>query len=126
MGQALSWRAGGGRKRIWIGSCSIHHPHGWGGGFLDTSLHTEVGVGPHWSKREATGLTLCPFFPSYKKGGVASGMKHTETNTYNIQRLLHVKGKKNVVAGEVSYGMQGVPSHPPLCSDTIWGQDQAP
>ncbi|NWS27083.1 VILI protein, partial [Polioptila caerulea] len=37
----------------------------------------------------------------YKKGGVASGMKHVETNTYNIQRLLHVKGKKNVVAGEV-------------------------
>ncbi|NWH76624.1 VILI protein, partial [Piaya cayana] len=37
----------------------------------------------------------------YKKGGVASGMKHVETNTYNIQRLLHVKGKKNVMAGEV-------------------------
>ncbi|KAM9287441.1 villin-1 isoform 2-T2 [Morus bassanus] len=37
----------------------------------------------------------------YKKGGVASGMKHVETNIYNIQRLLHVKGKKNVVAGEV-------------------------
>ncbi|KAM7049321.1 villin-1 isoform 1-T1 [Acridotheres tristis] len=37
----------------------------------------------------------------YKKGGVASGMKHVETNTYNVQRLLHVKGKKNVVAGEV-------------------------
>ncbi|KAM6078165.1 villin-1 isoform 2-T4 [Theristicus caerulescens] len=37
----------------------------------------------------------------YKKGGVASGMKHVETNTYNIQRLLHVKGKKNVVAQEV-------------------------
>ncbi|XP_026708804.1 villin-1 isoform X2 [Athene cunicularia] len=37
----------------------------------------------------------------YKKGGVASGMKHVETNTYNIQRLLHVKGKKNVAAGEV-------------------------
>ncbi|KAM6131866.1 villin-1 isoform 1-T1 [Phoenicopterus ruber ruber] len=37
----------------------------------------------------------------YKKGGVASGMKHVETNAYNIQRLLHVKGKKNVVAGEV-------------------------
>ncbi|NXK24065.1 VILI protein, partial [Arenaria interpres] len=37
----------------------------------------------------------------YKKGGVASGLKHVETNTYNIQRLLHVKGKKNVVAGEV-------------------------
>ncbi|NXE78610.1 VILI protein, partial [Cochlearius cochlearius] len=37
----------------------------------------------------------------YKKGGVASGMKHVETNTYNTQRLLHVKGKKNVVAEEV-------------------------
>ncbi|XP_053838272.1 villin-1 [Vidua macroura] len=37
----------------------------------------------------------------YKKGGVASGMKHVETNTYHVQRLLHVKGKKNVVAGEV-------------------------
>ncbi|NXU59249.1 VILI protein, partial [Turnix velox] len=37
----------------------------------------------------------------YKKGGVASGMNHVETNTYNIQRLLHVKGKKNVIAAEV-------------------------
>ncbi|XP_040460470.1 villin-1 isoform X1 [Falco naumanni] len=37
----------------------------------------------------------------YKKGGVASGMKHVETNTYKVQRLLHVKGKKNVVAEEV-------------------------
>ncbi|KAM6348664.1 villin-1 [Alca torda] len=37
----------------------------------------------------------------YKKGGVASGMKHVETNTYNVQRLLHVKGKKNVTAKEV-------------------------
>ncbi|NXV47827.1 VILI protein, partial [Uria aalge] len=37
----------------------------------------------------------------YKKGGVASGMKHVETNTYNVQRLLHVKGKKNVMAKEV-------------------------
>uniref|UniRef100_A0A8B9R0I6 FCP1 homology domain-containing protein n=1 Tax=Anas platyrhynchos TaxID=8839 RepID=A0A8B9R0I6_ANAPL len=37
----------------------------------------------------------------YKKGGVASGMKHVETNSYNVQRLLHVKGKKNVVAAEV-------------------------
>ncbi|XP_068805018.1 villin-1 isoform X2 [Struthio camelus] len=37
----------------------------------------------------------------YKKGGTASGMKHVETNTYNVQRLLHVKGKKTVAAGEV-------------------------
>ncbi|XP_029549608.1 advillin isoform X1 [Salmo trutta] len=37
----------------------------------------------------------------YKKGGVASGMKHIETNSYDIQRLLHVKGKKRVSAMEV-------------------------
>lgn len=37
----------------------------------------------------------------YKKGGVASGMRHTETNSYDIERLLHVKGKKRVIAKEV-------------------------
>nr|DBA19631.1 TPA: hypothetical protein GDO54_015434 [Pyxicephalus adspersus] len=37
----------------------------------------------------------------YKSGGVASGMKQVETNTYNVKRLLQVKGKKNVLAGEV-------------------------
>lgn len=36
-----------------------------------------------------------------RKGGVASGMKHVETNSSDVQRLLHVKGKRNVVAGEV-------------------------
>ncbi|KAM9671651.1 LOW QUALITY PROTEIN: advillin [Trichechus inunguis] len=38
----------------------------------------------------------------YKKGGVATGMKHAETNTYNVKRLLHVKGKRNIRATEVS------------------------
>ncbi|KAL6462850.1 hypothetical protein MHYP_G00292720 [Metynnis hypsauchen] len=37
----------------------------------------------------------------YKKGGVASGFKHIETNVYNILRLLHIKGRKNVTATEV-------------------------
>ncbi|XP_074258914.1 advillin isoform X1 [Saimiri boliviensis] len=37
----------------------------------------------------------------YKKGGVASGMNHMETNTYNVKRLLHVKGKRNIRATEV-------------------------
>lgn len=41
-------------------------------------------------------------FFSYKKGGVASGMRHTETNSYDVKRLLHVKGKKRVIAKEVS------------------------
>ncbi|XP_064410536.1 villin-1 isoform X2 [Latimeria chalumnae] len=37
----------------------------------------------------------------YKKGGVASGFRHVETNMYNIRRLLHVKGRKNISATEV-------------------------
>ncbi|KAK1900960.1 Advillin [Dissostichus eleginoides] len=37
----------------------------------------------------------------YKKGGVASGMRHTETNSYDVKRLLHVKGRKRVIAREV-------------------------
>lgn len=44
-----------------------------------------------------------PVLFSYKKGGVASGMRHTETNAYDIERLLHVKGKKRVIAKEVSH-----------------------
>lgn len=43
---------------------------------------------------------------SYKKGGIASGMRHTETNAYDIQRLLHVKGKKRIIAKEVRHVFQ--------------------
>ncbi|KAK7915491.1 hypothetical protein WMY93_011252 [Mugilogobius chulae] len=37
----------------------------------------------------------------YKQGGVASGMRHVEVNSYDVKRLLHVKGKKRVSAKEV-------------------------
>ncbi|KAF6313736.1 villin like [Rhinolophus ferrumequinum] len=37
----------------------------------------------------------------YRKGGLASALKHVETNTYNIQRLLRIKGSKHVSATEV-------------------------
>ncbi|XP_061470969.1 advillin isoform X2 [Rhineura floridana] len=37
----------------------------------------------------------------YKKGGVASGLNHVETNFYSVKRLLHVKGKRSVTATEV-------------------------
>nr|XP_057916314.1 villin-1 [Doryrhamphus excisus] len=37
----------------------------------------------------------------YKKGGVASGFNHVDTNAYNVLRLLHVKGRKHVTAMEV-------------------------
>lgn len=42
-------------------------------------------------------------------------MKHVETNSSDVQRLLHVKGKRNVLAGEV-----GSPSR-----DTGWQLSRA-
>ncbi|KAK5615663.1 hypothetical protein CRENBAI_023637 [Crenichthys baileyi] len=42
----------------------------------------------------------------YKKGGVASGLKHVETNAYDTKRLLHVKGRKRVIAKEVEMSWQ--------------------
>ncbi|MEQ2294469.1 hypothetical protein AMECASPLE_004246, partial [Ameca splendens] len=42
----------------------------------------------------------------YKKGGVASGLRHIETNAYDTKRLLHVKGKKRVIAKEVEVSWQ--------------------
>ncbi|XP_063458326.1 villin-like protein isoform X6 [Pan paniscus] len=38
---------------------------------------------------------------TYRKGGLASDLKHVETNLFNIQRLLHIKGRKHVSATEV-------------------------
>ncbi|XP_056868719.1 villin-1 isoform X2 [Takifugu flavidus] len=37
----------------------------------------------------------------YKKGGVASGFQHVDTNAYSVLRLLHIKGRKHVTATEV-------------------------
>uniref|UniRef100_A0A8C4LFX8 Villin like n=1 Tax=Equus asinus asinus TaxID=83772 RepID=A0A8C4LFX8_EQUAS len=37
----------------------------------------------------------------YRKGGLACGLKHVETDMYNIQRLLHIQGRKHVSATEV-------------------------
>ncbi|XP_023575566.1 villin-like protein isoform X2 [Octodon degus] len=37
----------------------------------------------------------------YRKGGPGSDLKHVETNMYNIQRLLHIIGRKHVSATEV-------------------------
>ncbi|KAF3835695.1 hypothetical protein F7725_028253, partial [Dissostichus mawsoni] len=38
---------------------------------------------------------------TYKKGGVASGFNHIVTNHLDIQRLLHVKGRRVIKASEV-------------------------
>ncbi|XP_037382348.1 villin-like protein isoform X2 [Talpa occidentalis] len=37
----------------------------------------------------------------YRKGSLDSSLKHVETNMYNIQRLLRIKGRKHVSATEV-------------------------
>ncbi|XP_060163299.1 villin-like protein isoform X6 [Globicephala melas] len=36
----------------------------------------------------------------YRKGGLASALKHVETNLYNIQRLLHIRAGKHMSASE--------------------------
>ncbi|XP_075404001.1 villin-like protein [Tenrec ecaudatus] len=38
----------------------------------------------------------------YRKGGLASGLRHTETNIYSIRRLLHIRGGKHVSGTEVA------------------------
>lgn len=38
----------------------------------------------------------------YRKGGRASALKHVDPNMYNVQRLLHVRGRKHVSATEVT------------------------
>ncbi|XP_052045224.1 villin-like protein isoform X2 [Apodemus sylvaticus] len=38
----------------------------------------------------------------YRKGGRASALKLVETNMYNVQRLLHIRGRKHVSATEVA------------------------
>lgn len=41
-------------------------------------------------------------FLDFQKGGVASGFKHVVTNEVEVQRLLHVKGRRSVRAFEVA------------------------
>lgn len=47
---------------------------------------------------------------SYKKGGVESGFHHVESNVYNILRLMHIKGMKQITATEVWWGKRPQPS----------------
>lgn len=41
-------------------------------------------------------------FLAFQQGGVASGFKHVVTNEVEVQRLLHVKGRRSVRAFEVA------------------------
>ncbi|XP_053119800.1 villin-like protein isoform X2 [Hemicordylus capensis] len=89
----------------WIGHDSSQDEQG-AAAFYVTQLDDLLGGSPV-QHREVQGHESAAFksyFKKgiiYKKGGVASGFKHVETNMYNIKRLLHVKGKKHVTATEV-------------------------
>ncbi|XP_068092060.1 villin-1-like [Hyperolius riggenbachi] len=89
----------------WIGKDSTQDEQG--AAAVYTSQLDEALGGSPIQHREVQGFesaTFKSYFKNgviYKKGGVASGFKHVETNMYNIRRLLHVKGRKHVTATEV-------------------------
>nr|XP_046227115.1 villin-1 isoform X2 [Scatophagus argus] len=89
----------------WIGNTSSQDEQGAAAIYV-TRLDEYLGGSPV-QHREIQGYES-PRFRSYfknglvyKKGGVASGFHHVDTNFYNVLRLLHVKGRKNVTATEV-------------------------
>ncbi|KAM7328302.1 hypothetical protein ACRRTK_012394 [Alexandromys fortis] len=90
---------------FWIGKDSSQDEQSCAA-IYTTQLDDYLGGGPvqHREVQYHESDTFRGYFKQgviYKKGGVASGMKHVETNAYNVKRLLHVKGKRNVRATEV-------------------------
>ncbi|XP_077428459.1 advillin [Vanacampus margaritifer] len=91
---------------FWIGSQSSQDEQG-AAAVYTTQLDDFLGSTPvqHREVQDHESDVFRGYFKQgiiYKKGGVASGMRHTEINTYDIKRLLHVKGRKRVVAKEVA------------------------
>ncbi|KAM4028587.1 villin-1-like isoform 2-T2 [Anomaloglossus baeobatrachus] len=89
----------------WIGKDSTQDEQG-AAALYTTQLDEALGGSPiqHREVQGYESATFKSYFKNgviYKKGGVASGFKHVETNMYNIRRLLHVKGRKHVSANEV-------------------------
>lgn len=94
----------------WIGSGSTQDEQG-AAAVYTIHLDEFLGCAPvqHREVQNHESDTFRGYFKQgiiYKKGGVASGMRHTETNAYDVRRLLHVKGKKRVVAAEVQRRVQ--------------------
>ncbi|XP_014642172.1 PREDICTED: advillin isoform X1 [Ceratotherium simum simum] len=90
---------------FWIGKDSSQDEQSCAA-IYTTQLDDYLGGGPvqHREVQYHESDTFRGYFKQgiiYKKGGVASGMKHVETNTYDVKRLLHVKGKRNIRATEV-------------------------
>ncbi|KAK2886524.1 villin-1 isoform X1 [Channa argus] len=104
----ISEKKGSGQSadiHYWIGNTSSQDEQG-AAAIYTTQLDEYLGGSPV-QYREVQGNESARFrsyFKNglvYKKGGVASGFNHIDTNVYNVLRLLHVKGKKHVTATEV-------------------------
>ncbi|KAJ3592533.1 hypothetical protein NHX12_007660 [Muraenolepis orangiensis] len=90
----------------WLGASSSQDEQG-AAAFCTTMMDEALGgvAVQHRETQRYEGDVFRGYFKKgliYKKGGVASGMTHVETNNYDVKRLLHVKGRKHVVAGEVN------------------------
>uniref|UniRef100_A0A3B3ZMK1 HP domain-containing protein n=1 Tax=Periophthalmus magnuspinnatus TaxID=409849 RepID=A0A3B3ZMK1_9GOBI len=88
----------------WIGNSSSQDEQGAAAIYV-TQLDEHLGGSPvqHREVQRYESARFKSYFKNglYKKGGVASGFNHVEPNSYNVLRLLHVKGKKHQV--EVSW-----------------------
>uniref|UniRef100_A0A8B9JLV8 Advillin n=1 Tax=Astyanax mexicanus TaxID=7994 RepID=A0A8B9JLV8_ASTMX len=89
----------------WIGSESSQDEQG-AAAVYTIQLDDFLGSAPvqHREVQHHESSSFCGYFKQgiiYKKGGVASGMRHVETNSSDVQRLLQVKGKRKVTAKEV-------------------------
>ncbi|XP_051958019.1 advillin isoform X1 [Xyrauchen texanus] len=89
----------------WIGSMSTMDEQGAAAVYA-IQLDEFLGSSPvqHREVQSHESSLFCGYFKQgiiYKSGGVSSGMSHVETNTNNISRLLHVKGKRKVTGTEV-------------------------
>ncbi|KAK2870032.1 hypothetical protein Q8A67_024424 [Cirrhinus molitorella] len=89
----------------WIGNASSQDEQGAAAIYV-TQLDGCLGGSPvqHREVQGSESAKFKSYFKNgviYKKGGAGSGFTHVESNMYNIQRLLHVKGTKHVTAREV-------------------------
>jgi len=95
------------RLHFWLGDDSSQDEQG-AAAMLATQLDDFLGGDPvqYRETQQHESETFKSYFKSgitYKKGGHASGFHHVETNQFNVKRLLHVKGRKNVTAVEVDF-----------------------
>ncbi|XP_023619951.1 LOW QUALITY PROTEIN: villin-like protein [Myotis lucifugus] len=91
----------------WIGKKADAEAQGAAGTFVQ---HLQETLGnatvQHREVQAHESDCFCSYFRpgghvNYRKGGLASALKHVETNMCNIRRLLRIKGRKHVSATEV-------------------------